>query len=51
MTICSKCNSTVDDGFKFCTNCGAVVDDNASGTVSEVSDQKPEKPVQNDAQN
>ena len=36
--ICPKCNQTVEEGAKFCTNCGAAVEDAAKHETEQVTE-------------
>lgn len=45
--ICNKCNKEIEDGVKFCTNCGVAIevkDEKLSTTVVPAVDKKEEKP-------
>lgn len=42
---CKNCGSEIQSGAKFCTNCGAKVDDNPQGSMNENQDPANQAPV------
>ena len=36
--ICPKCNQTVEEGAKFCTNCGAALEDAVKQETEQVTE-------------
>lgn len=47
--ICPKCNQTVEEGAKFCTNCGAALEEAVKQEPEQATEQEAEQVTEQEA--